>query len=295
MNRKAYILQLSRLSLFKFGIFIFSLIISTTSFADLRSSHLTSNPTLECTRPYCDMIKTDQGQVEVHSIEHASFVLTYQNDINDSDHPLTIIVDPVDHIDTLITYRPVDIILVTDIHRDHFDPEALQSLMEADTTLIVPKSVANEDDFPAFFAGTIKILNNDDQYDVAGIHIKAMPMYNLDPQRNFHPRGRGNGYVLRIDNKQIYISGDTQAIPEMLALTDIDVAFVVMNLPFTMDVNEASRAVLTFKPTIVYPYHYRNGNGTFSDIQSFHDQVAANPNIAVPLLDWYPNHELPQN
>ena len=164
--------------------------------------------------------------------------------------------------------------------------------MEADTTLIVPQSVTMENDFPEFFAGTIKTLNNGDQYDVAGIHIKAIPMYNLDPERNFHPQGRGNGYVLTIDDKQIYISGDSQAIPEMLALTSIDAAFIAMTLPFTMDVDEASQAVLTFKPHVVYPYHYRNGDGTFSDLQHFRNQVIQqDPDIDVRLLDWYPDHK----
>ncbi len=280
---------MQRIRQLSISILIFSL--STISYAGARSYNASLDSSLNCTPPSCDTIKTDQGRLEVHPIEHAFFVLTYQNDTSERDHPLTIVVDPVGHIDQLITYRPVDMILVTDIHRDHFDPEALNAVMEANTTLIVPQSVAMENDFPEFFAGTIKILNNGDQYNAAGIDIKAIPMYNLDPERNFHPQGRGNGYVLTIDGKQIYISGDSQAIPEMLALTDIDAAFMVMNLPFTMDVDEASQAVLRFKPHVVYPYHYRNCDGTLNDIQSFRDQVRQeDANIDVRLLDWYPNH-----
>jgi L-ascorbate metabolism protein UlaG (beta-lactamase superfamily) len=261
------------------GIFSFS----TISFASARSPNVDLNPSTDCLMPYCDTIQTDKGVIEVHPIEHASFVLTYQNEASDSDHPFTIVVDPVDHLDELKSFRPVDIILVTDIN----------TIMEADTTLIVPESVAREKDFPEFFAGTIKIMNNDEQDDVDDIHIKAMPMYNTDPDRDFHPKGRGNGYVLSIDGKKIYISGDTQYIPEMDELTDIDAAFVVMNMPFTMDVNEAAQAVLAIKPKVVYPYHYRNGNGKYTpyaNVQGFMAQVSRqDPNIQEHLLTWYPN------
>ena len=103
-----------------------------------------------------------------------------------------------------------------------------------------------------------------------------------------HTKGRGNGYVLGIGGKNIYIAGDTQGIPEMRSLKNVDIAFVCMNLPYTMNITEAADAVLAFSPKIVYPYHYR-GQGGFSDVNAFKDLVAAgNKKIEVRLRNWYP-------
>jgi len=115
-----------------------------------------------------------------------------------------------------------------------------------------------------------------------------LPMYNLTADRQqFHPKGRGNGYVLTLGAKRIYISGDTEDIPEMRQLENIDVAFVCMNLPYTMDVEAAADAVLDFKPKIVYPYHYR-GKGGMSDLEEFRSIVGAGDgDIEVRLLKWY--------
>ena len=108
----------------------------------------------------------------------------------------------------------------------------------------------------------------------ADFFIKAIPMYNLpeNPPSIKHPKGRGNGYILIIDETQVYISGDTEDIQEMRNLQNIDVAFVCMNLPYTMDINQAASAVLEFQPKIIYPYHYRGSNG-FSDIQEFKNLI----------------------
>jgi len=133
------------------------------------------------------------------------------------------------------------------------------------------------------------VLKNGDQTTQSGISIKAIPMYNLpESPTAMHTKGRGNGYVLGIGGKLIYISGDTQGIPEMRSLKNIDVAFVCMNLPYTMDIKEAANAVLDFKPKIVYPYHYRGSNG-LSDVDAFKKLVeAGNKNIEVRLRNWYP-------
>jgi L-ascorbate metabolism protein UlaG (beta-lactamase superfamily) len=122
-----------------------------------------------------------------------------------------------------------------------------------------------------------------------GVSVVAIPMYNLsEGTKTMHTKGRGNGYILGIGGKQLYISGDTQGIPEMRSLKDIDIAFVCMNLPYTMDVAEAADAVLAFKPKIVYPYHYRGQNG-LSDVNSFKSLVEkGNKNIEVRLRNWYP-------
>lgn len=116
-------------------------------------------------------------------------------------------------------------------------------------------------------------------------------MYNVpESPSSFHSKGRGNGYVISSEGKRVYISGDTSATPEMKALQNIDVAFVTMNLPYTMDIEEAADAVLAFKPKVVHPYHYRGQNG-LSDIKKFKQVVEEkDPNIQVELLNFYPEH-----
>ncbi|MDH3796823.1 MAG: MBL fold metallo-hydrolase, partial [Flavobacteriaceae bacterium] len=108
---------------------------------------------------------------------------------------------------------------------------------------------------------------------------------------NFHGKGRGNGYVLQFGEKKVYISGDTEDIPEMRALKNIDIAFVCMNLPYTMTVESAASAVLDFAPRQVYPYHYR-GRPDVSDVAAFKEMVySGDPDIEVIQLDWYPNED----
>ena len=131
------------------------------------------------------------------------------------------------------------------------------------------------------------VLANAESTSWRGVSIEAVPMYNLDPEKqSFHPRGRGNGYLLTFGDTRIYISGDTEDIPEMRGLDDIDAAFVCMNLPYTMDVDAAADAVLEFKPKVVFPYHYRGTDG-FSDLDEFKALVAKDPTIEVRVLDWY--------
>ena len=226
-----------------------------------------------------DVLPTSMGNLTIQPLNHASLVLSLPN--------LTIYADPTSVADYTGIKSP-DLVLITDIHGDHMDSTKLRSLLSANTTLIAPKAVIAH--LGADLPGKVMALSNGEQTTQAGITIEAIPMYNLpasttDPR---HPKGRGNGYVLTIGGKKLYISGDTQGIPEMRALTGIDVAFVCMNLPYTMDINEAADAVLAFKPRIVYPYHYR-GQGGLSDIAAFKAKVeAGDKNIEVRLRNWYP-------
>jgi L-ascorbate metabolism protein UlaG (beta-lactamase superfamily) len=227
-----------------------------------------------------DVLSTSQGPLTIQPQEHATLVLSLPN--------LTIYADPTGGAANYTGLKAPDLILVTDIHGDHFDPKTLAEVSTASTVIIAPKAVA--DKFTADIKGKVVVLANGDKTEQSGIAIDAIPMYNLpasttDPR---HPKGRGNGYVLTIGGKNIYLSGDTQGIPEMRALKNIDVAFVCMNLPYTMDVNEAADAVLAFKPKIVYPFHYRGTNG-FSDVKAFKAKVeAGDKNIEVRLRNWYP-------
>jgi L-ascorbate metabolism protein UlaG (beta-lactamase superfamily) len=225
-----------------------------------------------------DVLPTSQGNLTIQPLNHASLVLSLDN--------LTIYVDPTMAADYKGIKAP-DIILVTDIHGDHFDTAKLYSLFSPNTIFIAPQAVAAK---VTKASGHMQVLANGQTTTQGGITIEAIPMYNLpaNPNDPRHPKGRGNGYVLTIGGKKLYISGDTQGIPEMRALTGIDVAFVCMNLPYTMDINEAADAVLAFKPRIVYPYHYR-GQGGLSDVAAFKAKVeAGDKHIEVRLRNWYP-------
>ena len=225
-----------------------------------------------------DKIETKMGSLSIQPIHHASLVLSTSG--------LTIYADPVGG-DYFKNEKAPDIILITDIHGDHFDVKTIDALKKESTLLIVPQVVA--DKLPASDKTHLVVMKNGDNIIKMGVSIKAIPMYNLpESSTAFHTKGRGNGYILEIGGKNIYLSGDTQGIPEMRSLKNIDVAFVCMNLPYTMDVPEAANAVLAFKPKIVYPYHYRGQNG-LSDIQEFKKLVeAGDKNIDVRLLNWYP-------
>jgi L-ascorbate metabolism protein UlaG (beta-lactamase superfamily) len=225
-----------------------------------------------------DTLGTKMGPLIVQPIQHASLILTVGG--------ITIYADP-SNVDNYKGMALPDIILITDIHGDHFDLKTIDALKKAATLLIVPQVVA--DKLPDADKAHLTVLKNNDQVVQSGISIRAIPMYNLpESPTAMHTKGRGNGYVLGIGGKLIYISGDTQGIPEMRSLKNIDVAFICMNLPYTMDIKEAADAVLAFKPRIVYPYHYRGNNG-LSDVAAFKSLVeAGDKNIDVRLRNWYP-------
>ncbi|WP_262697296.1 MBL fold metallo-hydrolase [Hymenobacter rigui] len=180
-----------------------------------------------------------------------------------------------------------DVVLITDIHPDHMDPKTLSGLNTSNAVFLVPAAVAQQ--LPAEYKGRVRILSNGQQLDTLGLRVMAVPMYNLpETPDSRHPKGRGNGYVLTLGGKNVYLSGDTEDTREMRALRNIDVAFVCMNLPYTMDVQQAAQGVLAFKPGIVYPYHYRGENG-LSDVAAFQKMVQAkNKKTDVRLRNWYP-------
>ena len=225
-----------------------------------------------------DIIQTKSGPLTIQPIQHASLILTVNG--------TTIYVDPTG-ADSYKGMAAPAMILITDIHGDHFDIKTIEAVKSAATIIVVPQAVA--DKIPAEDKDHLVILKNGDKKDQSGISISAIPMYNLPESATaMHTKGRGNGYVLGIGGKNVYISGDTQGIPEMRSLKNIDVAFVCMNLPYTMDVKEAADAVLAFSPKIVYPYHYRGQSG-LSDVNAFKSMVdAGNKKIEVRLKNWYP-------
>ncbi|MCC2548574.1 MBL fold metallo-hydrolase [Hymenobacter sp. BT175] len=230
-------------------------------------------------RAAADQIATKKGPLTVQPIAHGSVVLTWGGK--------TVYVDPTGGAAAYAGLAAPDVILITDIHGDHLDPKTLASLPVGKALLVVPPAVAAQ--LPAEYKAQTRILRNGERLEALGLTVAALPMYNLPEAADApHTKGRGNGYVLTLGGKKVYLSGDTEDIPEMRALKGIDVAFVCMNLPYTMDAPQAAQGVLAFKPGIVYPYHYRGQNG-LSDVEGFKKTVnTANKKIDVRLRNWYP-------
>ena len=224
-----------------------------------------------------DSIGTADGELTIHPINHATFVMTLGEQV--------IYVDPVGGPDVFAGFKPPDLILITHIHGDHTSAETMTGVSAETTRVVAPATVAEK--LGEGVPGELTILTNGETFELDGIRVEAVPAYNLTEERqDFHPHGRDNGYVVTIAGKRIYIAGDTEDIPEMRELEDIDAAFVCMNLPYTMTVERAADAVLDFAPEIVYPYHYR-GKGGMSDLDTFTKLVSADPAIEVRLLKWY--------
>lgn len=228
--------------------------------------------------PPADQIPTSKGPLTIQPVFHGSLVLKWDNK--------TIYIDPYNGPEAFQPIGAPDIILITDIHGDHMDTNTLNKLNTSNAKLIVPQAVA--DLLPAKYRDKLVILGNGKSTQLSGLTVNALPMYNLpDDETSRHKKGRGNGYVLELGGKRVYVSGDTEDIPEMRALKNIDVAFVCMNQPFTMTVTQAAGAVLEFKPKIVYPFHYRGRDG-LSDTETFKKTVGeSNKNIDVRLRNWY--------
>jgi len=192
-----------------------------------------------------DMIKTSGGDVGITFIGHGSLMLTYQDKV--------IHIDPFSSIGDYNTLPKADLILVTHEHGDHLDLNALVMLKKATTEIVI-----SEKCLPSVSGGIV--MHNGDTRLFGSIKIEAVPAYNLvnGPAEGkvFHPKGQGNGYVLTVGDKRIYIAGDTENTPEMKALQNIDIAFLPMNLPYTMTPEMVADAVKAFKPKILYPYHF---------------------------------------
>lgn len=218
--------------------------------------------------------------LSVIPVTHATAVLEWGN--------IIIYTDPTGGREAFAGQKAPDIILVTDIHGDHLNAETLEAVIGETTVLIAPQAVVDE--LPEALAARAVVLANGETSEQKNIAIEAVPMYNLPDQgvEIRHEKGRGNGYVLTQGETRVYIAGDTADIPEMRALTGIDVALVPMNMPFTMDVERAASAVIEFAPRQVYPYHYRGRDG-LADVGKFKELVnAGNAAIDVILAEWYP-------
>ena len=223
-----------------------------------------------------NVFDTPAGQIKVNPIDHASIVLETAKGV--------IAVDPVGDPSNYANLPKPDLTLITHHHGDHFNAETLAGITQ-DSTGFVTNSVAAEF-LSADHKSRAQTMGNGDTLTANGISLTAIPAYNLTAERQkFHPQGRDNGYVLDLGGFRIYISGDTEDIPEMRALEGIDLAFVCMNLPFTMDAKAAADAVRTFRPKVVYPYHYRGRDGGTQDPAEFAALVG--DASEVRMGEWY--------
>ncbi len=253
------------------------------SFTACKNNQNTSEETAKVTSEEISE-ETTETNFKVTPISHATMVLHWDGK--------TIYVDPVGGVDAFKDQDTPDLILITDIHGDHLNTETLSAVNTATTEVIAPKAVVDKLEEEEVQLKTITLDNGNETKveGFPGFTFEAIPMYNLREEAlKFHEKGRGNGYVIEKDGFRVYISGDTEDIPEMRSLQDIDVAFVCMNLPYTMTVQSAASAVTDFKPKQVYPYHYRGTEG-LSDVDLFATLIkksSASEAIEVVQLDWY--------
>jgi L-ascorbate metabolism protein UlaG (beta-lactamase superfamily) len=192
-----------------------------------------------------DLIKTSGEDLEITFIGHGTLMFRYGD--------LVIHIDPWSRLADYSKLPKADIIFLTHHHSDHLDPAAIEELRTKKTIIVLTELCAEQ------VAGGI-VMHNGDIDTVKEIEVQALPAYNIVHKREngelFHPPGEGNGYILNLAGKRIYIAGDTENTPEMKALTHIDIAFLPMNLPYTMTPAMVADAVKAFKPRILYPYHY---------------------------------------
>ena len=192
-----------------------------------------------------DVIATSEGDLETTFLGHGTLMLTFQGK--------HIHVDPYSSVADYGALPKADLVLITHEHGDHLDPRALSAVRMAGTQVVITEQCAGR-----VQGGTV--MRNGDARTVDGLPNEAVPAYNVLHKRPdgvpFHPKGAGNGYVLTFGDVRVYVAGDTENIPEMKALRDIDVAFLPMNLPYTMTPEMAADAARAFRPRIVYPYHF---------------------------------------
>jgi L-ascorbate metabolism protein UlaG (beta-lactamase superfamily) len=208
-----------------------------------------TGPVISQENPAVDRINTSAGIVDLHFIGHGSLMFSVKDYI--------IYFDPVRSLGNYDDAPKADLILVTHEHYDHLDIDLINDLRKPSTVLLCNKNSAEKIPWA-------KIMKAGDKTVVNNITIEAIPAYNIvnmrAPGQPFHPKGVGNGYILTIGDKRFYVAGDTENTPEMKALKNIDVAFLPMNLPYTMTPEMVADAAKSFNPKILYPYHYGDTN-----------------------------------
>ena len=214
-----------------------------------------------------DTIPTSQGDLKITCIGHGTLMFVYDGK--------TIHVDPWSRLADYSKLPQADLILVTHEHQDHLDTQAIATLEKANTRIVINQACAQK-------VPNGIVMKNGDTRNLHGLKIEAAPAYNIVHKRSsgepYHPRGNGNGYIVTFGDKRVYIAGDTENIPEMKSLKNIDIAFLPMNLPYTMTPEMTADAAKAFKPKILYPYHYGQ-----TDPQKIVNLLKDSPNIEVRI------------
>ncbi len=191
-----------------------------------------------------DVFQTSKGELKITFIGHGTLMFTFEGKI--------IHVDPYSRLADYSQLPKADLILITHEHGDHFNPDVISMIKKDNTDIVLTKKCAEK------VNGII--MKNGDVKTVMGLKIEAVPAYNIVHMRKgnmpYHPKGDGNGYIITFGNKRVYVASDTENIPEMKALKNIDIAFLPMNLPYTMSPEMVADAAKSFMPKILYPYHY---------------------------------------
>ncbi len=238
---------------------------ATSSSAPSASASAASSPRAT------DHFTTTKGDLAVVPLEHASVLLQW--------HGEAVYVDPTATAVADASLPKADIVFITHTHPDHFDPAAIERLRKPGMVLVGPQAAADKTHVDV-------VMANGDTRQVGDVVATAVPMYNLKrgpaAGKLYHDKGWGNGYELDFGGTRIYLSGDTECTSEMKALEKIDIAFVCMNLPYTMPPSEAAECIAAFKPKVLFPYHYRGSNP--GDL----DAPLAGKGIDVRKREWYP-------
>jgi L-ascorbate metabolism protein UlaG (beta-lactamase superfamily) len=214
-----------------------------------------------------DVVKTGSGDLTITCIGHGTLMFTFGGKV--------IHVDPVGQYADYGKLPKADLILITHEHKDHLDPKVIGMLRQPGTQILLSQAAAVQ------MPGGL-VMKNGEVKTVAGLTIEAVPAYNLVHKREsgepFHPKGQGNGYVITFGDKRVYVAGDTENTPEMKALKGIDIAFLPMNLPYTMTPEMVADAARAFKPKVLYPYHFGK-----TDTAKLAVMLQSNPEIELRL------------
>ncbi|MBN1250475.1 MAG: MBL fold metallo-hydrolase [Anaerolineae bacterium] len=216
-----------------------------------------------------DVFKTSAGDLELTFLGHGTLMVTFGEKV--------IHIDPYSRVADYGELPEADVVLITHEHGDHLDPKALKAIRTPDTSVILTELCAERVD------GGV-VMRPGDVREVDGFTVEAVPAYNIAHKRPdgepFHPKGHGNGYVLTFGDVRVYVAGDTENTPEMKRLTNIDIAFVPMNLPYTMTPEMVADAAKAFRPKVLYPYHFGD-----TDTSRLTALLAEEPGIEVRIRD----------
>ncbi len=214
-----------------------------------------------------DILKGNTGEIKLTFIGHGTLMIEAAGKV--------IHIDPWSQLADYTKLPKADMLLITHEHQDHLDSKAIEQVRKEATTIIYTEVIGSQRDDG-------KVFKNGDEQIIDGIKIEAVPAYNIiqkrDDKNPYHPAGQGNGYLLTIDGKRIYIAGDTENVPELKQLKDIDIAFLPMNLPYTMTPEMAADLALAIKPRILYPYHFGD-----TDTSKLIELLKAAPEIEVRI------------